>query len=741
MNKLSLLLATALVLVSCRDVSTAPEVPGDANTIVRIWGDDQRGGISSLLPDSLVVAVLDRSGNPVRDVRVSFSVTSGGGNVSSGEVTTGADGQAAAHWTLGPEMGVQSVAATAQGLTGAPVHFTATAVGLHVASVAPDTLIPGATVTITGIGFDSTPGNNAVTIDHVPAIVTAATHTTLQITVPAEQCRPERTVAVRVTVGGVASNAAAAYARPTAFLDLAVGEQMILLDPARFCLQFAATVASEAYLIGVQSTGMDASILTPTRLIARVAGGTSLSSLPHSLTQSPRSFALPADPDLDAWHGDREAEREIRRFEERMLARLPANLRTGGSGVTGAGAVDSNVAVGDTLHSVRRRDPRGSSCNDFLALTTVVRAISTRSIWVEDVVGAGGYTTADYESMGAWMDDVIYDVVVSYFGEPGDRDGNGRIVIVVTPDIPDHVSICDTFSREEMAASNGGEFIWFRKPREGESSVLMQNLPRTLAHELTHVIQLARRGLEGRLDARWLWEGMAVLAEEVVGHAASGRAPGQNYGFDVAFNTAESSGPFWYLNKFTGLGQYFGFGPTRHAAAPHECTWIGSLFEGNDGPCGGSAVYFAPWSLFRWASDHFGPDYPGGEAALNRDITGHPAQGMANLSQLVGVSADTLLAQWAAALYVDDRVEGAHPRLTIPSWNLRDIFGSLGEQYRLTPTEARFSNSNIAKNVRDGSTAYFRVSGAGRRAIAIEARSDEGGALAPTMNLWIVRLQ
>jgi hypothetical protein len=51
-------------------------------------------------------------------------------------------------------------------------------------------------------------------------------------------------------------------------------------------------------------------------------------------------------------------------------------------------------------------------------------------------------------------DDFIYDVVVSYFREPGDRDGDGRVVIVVTPgDSPSRFHL-RRFSREETAASN-----------------------------------------------------------------------------------------------------------------------------------------------------------------------------------------------------------------------------------------------------------------------------------------------
>src|SRR5690348_13239032 len=72
------------------------------------------------------VRVLSSSGDPVPGVSVSFAVSTGGGIITSGSVSTGSDGVAAVgSWTLGTTAGQQRLTASVTGLTA--VDFTATA--------------------------------------------------------------------------------------------------------------------------------------------------------------------------------------------------------------------------------------------------------------------------------------------------------------------------------------------------------------------------------------------------------------------------------------------------------------------------------------------------------------------------------------------------------------------------------------------------------------------------------------
>ena len=79
------------------------------------------------LAQPFVVAVQDENGSAVEGVQVTFTVTEGGGTLSSTTSTTDANGQAATTLTLGSQPGPNTVAATVEGLE--PVTFTATAIG------------------------------------------------------------------------------------------------------------------------------------------------------------------------------------------------------------------------------------------------------------------------------------------------------------------------------------------------------------------------------------------------------------------------------------------------------------------------------------------------------------------------------------------------------------------------------------------------------------------------------------
>jgi len=83
------------------------------------------------------VMVRDKNGNQLPGVTVTFAVTSGGGTVTAGTQTTDASGIATAgQWVLGPNLGINTLTASAAGagFVGNPVTFVAT--GTAPASVA-----------------------------------------------------------------------------------------------------------------------------------------------------------------------------------------------------------------------------------------------------------------------------------------------------------------------------------------------------------------------------------------------------------------------------------------------------------------------------------------------------------------------------------------------------------------------------------------------------------------------------
>jgi hypothetical protein len=316
------------------------------------------------------------------------------------------------------------------------------------------------------------------------------------------------------------------------------------------------------------------------------------------------------------------------------------------------------------------------------------------------------------------------------------------------------VRATDFFAPSYCSSSNEAEIIYIRAPdptgRVGRPTDIPSDevkfVTELMPHEFSHVIQLAYPIFaSSAVQPRWINEAQATLVEEITGHRLSGRSLYMNYGYDVAWEIRDLVP--WYRG-IQWASYYYGFisrtSQARTAGAPEQCSWVGEVAQGNNGPCvaNDNIVYGVGFSFLRWLSDQFGPAFAGGEKAIQKSLTYNSAAGFAAISKTVGVPIDSLLAQWAAALYVDDRVPTTNKRLTFSSWNLYDIeMGKQLVQARLTPRERSFGTFSDNVSVRAGSTAYFRVSGVGHPSAAIRAVDANGGALPSTMRMWVVRLQ
>lgn len=109
-------------------------LPPKVAAMLNVTGDGQRGAAGDPLPMPLVVQVQDGTGRPARGAAVTWTVTAGGGRIELDQPTAGAGGKVPARWVLGPGLGANEVAATAD--RGAPVRFSATAVAGPPANIA-----------------------------------------------------------------------------------------------------------------------------------------------------------------------------------------------------------------------------------------------------------------------------------------------------------------------------------------------------------------------------------------------------------------------------------------------------------------------------------------------------------------------------------------------------------------------------------------------------------------------------
>ncbi len=198
------------------------------------------------------------------------------------------------------------------------------------------------------------------------------------------------------------------------------------------------------------------------------------------------------------------------------------------------------------------------SCSNASYHPARVMAIGSKSIIFADTLNPrNGFTTADFQRFAARFDTLVYPLLVENFGEPTDIDKNGRISILFTRAVNeltparsssyvggfafsrDLFPITERSRAEGCATSNQGEYFYALAPDPTGS--INQNVRSTsfvdsittsvLAHELQHIINASRRLYvtnAAGFEEKWLDEGMAHIAEELLFYREAKLAPRMN---------------------------------------------------------------------------------------------------------------------------------------------------------------------------------------------------------------------
>ncbi len=115
--------------------ATGTTVPAVATTIEKLdGGDNQTATVETALPNPVVVIIKDQYGKAFAGTEVTFATTDGSGTVSKDKVTTDTEGKASVTWTLGLTIGIQKLTASATGITGSSVTFSATGTAVPAAT-------------------------------------------------------------------------------------------------------------------------------------------------------------------------------------------------------------------------------------------------------------------------------------------------------------------------------------------------------------------------------------------------------------------------------------------------------------------------------------------------------------------------------------------------------------------------------------------------------------------------------
>lgn len=756
--------------------------PGPAAAISINGGNAQGYFPSTAVPTAPSVKVADQDGNGVAGISVTFTVTGGGGSVSGSPATSNASGIATVgSWTLGSAEGPNTLSATASGLSGSPLTFTATSTNnpLQITAVSPATLTSGASATITGTGFSATAANNIVTIDGVSATVTTASTTTLTVTVPTLPCTPSHSGSVSVTAGGLTTQRNHPVQAATAH-NLAVGGSVVLSTAtAARCNELHNANTNALYYVSVYNTnttygvvsGDTAATGSPAAFELKGTAGAAAAIVGSPVISERLRASRPTRPRAQR-PGERDEGAHVELLE-RDLAFLKqnahrwagrnrtANLKLGGSMAS---------AIGDLMTVRLRHLDSTSTCNAYLTVNGRVAYAGTKAIVVEDLANPVLNIDTTYAQIGQEFDDVMMPILETNFGNPlvndAALDNNGKFIMVFTDKIKTmagggvagFVSPCDFFPRTTYQSSNVGEYFYAVAPTQpgtiSTSSTGGQSPPvwrwairGTIIHEVKHIVSTGERFFRNggnKFEESWLEESTARLSEELFERARYGFAQRANIGWGSAANPV---GPYCGVRacngQARGIVRVFEELDDKWYVAPQAYSPLGRINSSD------FSFYATAWSLLRWTID---ANTSKAESAILKGMTQEPTlTGVANFNNQMGTNFVDALPKWTLAMVVDDypSLTPADATLKQPSWNLRDVYAGMNADFTgitvdwpFQPAAIPFGTFSRTGRVRAGTAAIMQISGSQTLKQLLELKADGSSAAAPAeLRMAIVRVQ
>ena len=245
--------------------------------------------------------------------------------------------------------------------------------------------------------------------------------------------------------------------------------------------------------------------------------------------------------------------------------------------------------------------------------------------------------------------------VETYFGSIPDRDGNGQVVVFVTPKVSGNVAGFvwggDLLDRSACAASNEMELVYFNSyliHQLGNDPPNYQALE-TLVHEVKHVVSFFQR-LSGNLfnlHPTWMEEGTAEVAGEIASRMAWAATGGPAQNAVVTRQSFVTSG-----SDFTP--ENYGVALRLLRTATYLSSQPNSVMIAPQG--GKHSIYDSGWHFHRFLGDAYGSaaSASDADAFFFRQQTGNGTPpGLSGLEVLTGKTFEDLLLEFAAAVMMN----------------------------------------------------------------------------------------
>jgi hypothetical protein len=432
-----------------------------------------------------------------------------------------------------------------------------------------------------------------------------------------------------------------------------------------------------SYLIVAQLASDNTS--APSASYVLTAGGSATSgdrAAPLSAAQAPAP--LPADLQTAF-------DLKLRARERAVGTPAGSLLRT--SAAFSRAAAQSVPAVG-TLRSFHVLTNYTSSTDVWQNVTARLAYVGTNVLLYADTLAPNaGFSATGLRQFGAYFDRTLYPLDVAAFGATSDVDGNGHVIMLMSPAVNAGTSRSTCYTQGYVAGFfNGEDFNPASDPHSNRGEIFYSIVadpqgrfgcvhstsevssmePAVFLHELQHLINYSHHIAQGggQQAASWVNEGLSIIAEELGSRYYEDRCPPPACRSNPAQLLPDSS--LGFARDFALDSYFMALEPDTVSVTQHHDGELGTAWRGG------------AWAMLRWLGDHEGADF-------YQKLESASGSGVAAIEAASGQSFGTLFAEFGLALYTDSLV--GMPRNTAPqadrfvTRNMRALWASVGSAY------------------------------------------------------------